>query len=176
MKKVIIIAFLLMVISGISVAQDKIYSTEIASLQVQGQYNGNSLLGSTNRLGIILNYETTEIVLRLNLDDLKFDSDTLNKIVQESHSEIEFKGTLSLAHINTKDHPPLNFTLEGWVEINNEKKKIEGNGELHHTDQSGSFTCMIGIVMHLDLDDFDIQIPKLENEIKVVIKQALLKI
>jgi len=176
MKKLNFILLLLTTISGISIAQDEVYYTRNANLQVHGEFNEKSLHGSTKQLGITLDYETTEIILKLKLNDLTFSSDSLNEVILKQHTELEFKGTLSLEHINTDDHPPQKFTIEGWVEIGNEKKKIEGKGELHHIDQSGDFACMLGMTIHLDLNDFNIKIPKLENEMEVVIKQALLKI
>lgn len=175
MKKLNLIFCLLLTISGISIAQDDVYYTRNANLQVHGEFDGKSLHGTTKQLGITLDYETTEIILKLNLNNLVFDVDSLNKMIQTNQQEIEFKGTLSLEHINTDDHPPLKFTMEGWVEIGDEKNEIEGKGELHHIDQSENFACMLGMTISLNLDDFGIEIPNLENEIEVVIKQALLK-
>ena len=174
MKKINLLVLLLIIFLGNSIAQD-VYYTRDANLQVHGEFNGKSLHGSTRELGITLDYETTKIILRLNLKNLSFDSDSFNTVVPASHSELEFNGTLSLEYINTEDHPPQIFTIDGWVEINNEKKRIRGKGELHHIDQSGNFACMLGMTIELKLDDFNIKIPGLGNELKVLITQALLK-
>ena len=175
MKKINLIIVFIISIFGSVIAQDHLYYTRNASLNIHGEFQGESLHGTTRQLGITLDYETTEIILKLNLNNLVFDVDSLNKMIQTNQQEIEFKGTLSLEHINTDDHPPLKFTMEGWVEIGDEKNEIEGKGELHHIDQSENFACMLGMTISLNLDDFGIEIPNLENEIEVVIKQALLK-
>ena len=175
MKKINLLFLLLITILGNSVAQYNVYYTRDANLQVHGEFNGKKLHGSTKQLGITLDYETTEIILRLNLKNLSFDADSINTIVQATDSELKFKGKLSLEYINTEDHPPQKFTINGWVEINDKKKEIEGNGELHHIDQSGNFACMLGMTIELKLDDFNINITRLENEVEIVITQALLR-
>ena len=175
MKKIILIIIFFSGILGNAFSQDDVYYTRSANLQINGEFDGKSLNATTRQLGITLDYETTEITLKLNLNNLSFDEDSLNQLIENNHFEIEFKGTLSLEYINTDDHPPQKFKVEGWVEVGGEKKKIEGKGELHHIDQSDNFACMLGMTINLKLDDYNIQIPKMENEIEVVIKQALLK-
>lgn len=175
MKKIKLVIFLFTCILGTAFSQDNVYYTRNANLQIHGEFDGKSLHGKTKQLGITLDYETTEIILKLNLNDLEFDVDSLNQILENNFSEIEFKGKLSLEYINTDDHPPQKFKVEGWVEVDNEKKEIEGNGELHHIDQADNIACMLGMTIILNLEDFNIIIPKLENEIGLVIQQALLK-
>lgn len=175
MKKLTLILIFLAVIIGKVNAQNNVYYTRNAILQVLGGFEGEILKGSTQELGITLDYETTDIILRLDMNKVKFNADSLNQLIHVHHSELEFKGALSLEHINTDGHPPQKFTIEGWLKIGNEKKKIVGKGELHHIDQSGDLACMLGLVFSINLDEFGIEIPNLENEIEVVIKQAILR-
>jgi len=162
-------------IIGTTLAQGSMYYTRNANLQVHGEYQGESFHGRSIQLGITIDYEAAEILINLNLNALTFDVDTLNTIVQATPQEIDFKGTLSLEHIDTDDHPPLKFTMEGWVNIDDELTKIKGHGELRHIDQSDDLACMLGLVMVLNLNDFGVEIPGLENGVELVIKQALLK-
>lgn len=122
-----------------------------------------------------LDYETTEIIIRFYLNTLNFNSDTLNNLVQSSLKEIVFKGAFSLDYINTEGHTPLDFKVEGLLEAGNTKRIVEGKGELHHVDGSNNFACMLGMKMYLNLKDYNIEIPNLENEIEVIITQALLR-
>ena len=175
MKKINLILILFTCLLGNAFTQNDIYYTRNASLKIHGEFNGENLHGSTKQLSISLDYETTEITIKLNINKIEFDVDSLNKLIVNNHSEIELKGTLSLEYINTDGHPPHKFNVEGWVDVNDEKMKISGTGELHHIDQSGNLACMLGMTMRLNLNDYNINVPQLENEIEIVIQQALLK-
>ncbi|MDF1696974.1 MAG: hypothetical protein P1U56_14120 [Saprospiraceae bacterium] len=175
MQKINLTLVLIGFILGTSVAQGDSYQTKKANLQVYGEFKGENFIGTSNDLLINLDYETTEIEFKLKLKNLKFSIDSLNKIIQTNNQEIVFNGTLSLEHINTDEHPPLNFTMEGWTEIKGERRKILGNGQLHHSDLSKDSSCILGIVMSINLSDVGVEIPNLKDDIKIVIKQAILE-
>lgn len=61
------------------------------------------------------------------------------------------------------------------LEAGNTKRNVEGEGELHHVDDAENFACMLGMKIYLSLKDYNIEIPDLEDEIEVIITQALLK-
>ena len=93
-----------------------------------------------------------------------------------SDLEVVFNGKLGLDFINTKDHPPMNFTTEGWLSIGRTKKWISGNGELHHIENSSTFACMLSITMSLDLEELEIRPPPgVENKFNAIIRQTLLQ-
>lgn len=175
MKKINLIIILLIGLWGYAFTQNDIYYTRNANLEVHGKFNGENLHGSTKQLGISLDYETSEITLKLKINNIEFDVDSLNKILVNNQSEIEFRGVLSLEYINTNSHPPQNFNVEGWGGVNDEKKRIKGTGELYHIDQSGNLACMLGMTIKLNLHDHNVNIPRLENEVEIVVQQVLLK-
>ena len=174
MKKINFTLFFLIALLGCINAQNGLYFTRNASLNILGEYNGKNFKGSTQKLSVTLDYESTEIILGLELSDLEFDADLLNELIQPYNTKVEFKGLLGLDYINTDGHPIQYFDIEGELKINGKKNRIHGEGELHHIEQHGILACMLGITMSLDLNDFDIEVPELEDKIRVVIKHALL--
>lgn len=175
MKKIKLILVLIISISGSVIAQDHLYFIRNARLQVYGEYQGESLIGETKNLEISLDYETSEIILKLNLNNLIFNVDSLNGLIKSHNQEIKFIGKLSLDHIITDEHLPLIFTMEGEVEIQDVTNRLMGTGKLSHIDHPENIACMMELVIIVELDDFKISIPNLENEMVVVIKQAILR-
>lgn len=177
MKKVVLILALSGIFIGSGITQYNVYYTRNAILQVTGKFWEKPLLGQTKELAVSLDYETTEMTLKLNLNTLEFNDDSLNNILKNELREITFIGELSLDHINTKGHPPLDFTAEGWLTVHSSKIYLIGQGELHHINDSGDYVCMLGITFNLNLDDLDLDIPSgLYEEVEVTITQALLEI
>ncbi|MFT5168191.1 MAG: hypothetical protein ACI8P3_003432 [Saprospiraceae bacterium] len=175
MKKLIPVLILSIALSNL-VAQNNVYYTRNAILQVNGEFDGGLLLGQTRELIISLDYETTKIAIRFYPKSLRFNIDTLNEMIAAENSEIIFKGELSLDHINTAGHPPLDFIVEGYLELGREKIKINGKGELHHMNDSGEFVCMLGMTIVLNLNDLGLKMPAgLFEEVEIVITQALLE-
>jgi len=171
---------LIMVISGIfissGIAQEDIYYTRNATLQVIGKFNDELLFGQTKELGVSLDYETAEIILKFYLNKMEFNIDTIHTIIKDEFREVLFTGKLGLEYINTNSHPPLDFTIKGCLSVDNSKIKLNGEGELHHINDYGNFACMLGMTMKLDLTNLNLDIPSgLYKEAEVVITQALLK-
>ena len=175
MKNLNIVLILITIFTGIASAQNDVYYTRDATLKISGEFKGERVSGMTPSLGVKLDYETTKITIRFHLNTLEFNVDTLNTLVQSNLSEVVFDGALSLEYINTEGHPPLDFMLEGIVTSTDLETSIEGSGTLYHTDTSENFACLLSIKMNPKLDDFNIDVPGLENEIELVITQALLQ-
>ena len=175
MKKTTLLLISFIILMGNVMAQNDIYYTRSATLQINGEFEGKRLFGKTQELGVALDYETTDIIIRFYLNTLNFNVDTLNNLLQSSLKEIVFKGSFSLDYINTEGHPPLDFTVEGLLQAGNTKRIVEGKGELHHINGEENFACMLGMKIYLNLKDYNIEIQNLEDEIEVIITQALLK-
>ncbi len=157
-------------------AQEDVYYTSNAVLQVAGKFQEQSLIGRNDALSVRLDYETTEVILRFYLADLKFNVDTLNELLRQDLTEVVFKGKLSLEYINTKGHPPLNFTVDGRVRAGSLESEIHGTGVLHHIADKGEYVCMLGMTILLNLADLGLDIPEgLYEEVEIIITQALLE-
>lgn len=176
MKNFILFSVFSLVFVSFGTAQDDVYYTRNATLQVNGKFQNQQLFGQTQKLAVRLDYETTETIIKLRLNTLEFNIDTINTILKFENKEITFIGELSLEYINTKGHPPLDFLVEGWLTIGNSKSPIKGEGELIHMNDSGSYACMLGMTVNLNLNELNIDIPsELNEEVEVVITQALLE-
>ncbi len=176
MKKALLILTISMAAWSAAFAQD-VYYTKSATLKLNGELNGHALQLDTRQLGVMLDYETTEMIIRFPLNSLKSGIDSLDRLLKSSALEVVFDGTLSLEYINTENHPPLKFTAEGWLTVGNSKTLITGEGELHHIDDVGQIACMMGMTMHLNLKDLNLQnpLPGMKDDFEAVITQAVLQ-
>jgi len=176
MKKALLILTISIIAWGAGHSQD-VYYTKSATLKLNGALDGKALQLDTRQLGVMLDYETTEMIIRFPLNSLKSGIDSLDRLIKSSALEAVFDGTLSLEYINTKNHPPLKFTTEGWLTVGNSKNLITGAGELHHLDDAGQIACMMGMTMHLNLKNLNLRnpVPGLKDDFEAVITQAVLK-
>jgi hypothetical protein len=176
MKKTILLLVLSITLSNLY-TQNNIYYTRDAILQVNGEFNNQFMFGQTRALNITLDYETTKILIRFKPSALKFNIDTLNNIIENENAEVVFRGELSLDYINVNNQAPLEFVVQGHLELGQKKIKINnGKGELHHINDSGDFSSMLGMTFLFNLNDLDLNIPTgLFEEVEIVITQALLK-
>ncbi len=173
---VLFVSTLFLTIAYSGWAQGDIYYTPTATLQVNGKYEDQLLVGTSEQLKVSLDYETTEIAIQFDINNLTLNIDTLNDLLKTKHAEAIFTGELSLDYISTENHPPLEFTVYGWLNVNNTKIKVNGKGELNHISESGNYTCMLGITMPLQLSDLNIEVPPgMYDEVEVIISQALLE-
>ncbi len=167
--------FILFVAMNLS-AQD-VYYTRGATLQLNGELNGQALQVKTNNLIIRLDYETAEAVMRLKVSDLKCEVDSLQKLLRQSNTEFIYEAKLSLDYISTEKHPPLEFTLEGWLMHNGLKTWVNGKGELHFNANSAEYTNLMGLTFNLNLGDLGVDPPwpGLAEDFEAVVVQALLQ-
>ena len=172
MKKMLILLLFIAIGRQHGLSQD-IYYTRNATLFLNGELNGKALTLQTTELNVKLDYETAEIII----SSLATDLDSLQTQIEKINSEVVYEGKLGLEYVNTENHPPMQFTTEGWLNINGEKKLIEGTGELHHIGQSNQYACVLGLKMILDLEVLNMHLPvqDLNSEFEVVITQALLQ-
>ena len=177
MKKILTILAIISCAWSMGFAQDDIYFTWNAKLQLNGAFEGEAIYLETQEVNIKLDYETTEMIIRFPLNSLRSNVDTVNQVLKNKLSDVVFDGELSLEYINTESHPPQSFTVEGWLILGNAKTQIEGKGEIHHINDTGEFACMLGMTVHLNLKELKVDYPwpGLENEFEAIITQAILK-
>lgn len=177
MKQILIILASLFFAYTMAFAQDDIYFTWNAKLQLNGAFEGEAIYLETQDVSIKLDYETTEMIIRFPLSSLKSNIDTVNQVLKNKLSDVVFDGELSLEYINTESHPPQSFTVEGWLILGTSKFRIKGKGEIHHINDTGEFACMLGMTVHLNLKELKVDYPwpGLENEFEAIITQAILK-
>ena len=177
MKKILTILAVISCAWSMAFAQDEVYFTWNAKLQLNGAFRGEPIHLETGEVSIKLDYETTEMILRFNMSSLNSNVDTVNQVLRNKLSDVVFDGELSLDYINTESHPPQHFTVDGWLILGTSKTRIKGKGELHHINDAGELACMLGMTMHLNLEELKVghPWPGLENEFEAIVTQAILK-
>ena len=177
MKKILILFSILSFTWSISVAQE-IYFTRNATLTLNGELDGEALEIQTRELGVKLDYETAFLIIKFPLSSLETGVDSLNQMLKKSFLEVVFDGKLGLEYVNTEEHPPMNFTTEGWLIIGNSRTLVKGKGELHHIGKSTEYACMLGLTMNLNLTELNLTTPiaGLNENFEAIITQALLQI
>ncbi|NNF34070.1 MAG: hypothetical protein HKN68_08180 [Saprospiraceae bacterium] len=178
MKKILPVLSVLFLTLASGFAQNNIYYSRDAKLQIIGSYQKELMIAKTMALNIVLDYETAEILLRFPLSSLNTNVDTINEILKFNSTEVIFKGKLGMDYINTQIQRPQTFKVEGLLTIKGSRTAIDGNGELHHVDDVGEVSCLLGLVFPLDMKalNIDLDLADLEGEFEVIITQAVLHV
>jgi len=157
-------------------AQD-IYYTKDAMLILNGEFAQKPLKAHTKKLNIKLDYETTFITIRFFLNSLETGIDSIDNELKKISTEIVYEGLLNLRFINTRDHPPLKFIIDGTLSINGDKSPLKGTGELYHIENSQVYACRLGLILPINLGELNIKTPfyGLNDNLEAVITQALLQ-
>lgn len=157
-------------------AQD-VYYTRGATLHLNGELNGAPLQLKTNKLLVRLDYETAEAIMRLRVSDLQCEVDSIQTLLRHSPTEFVYEAKLSLDFISTEKHPPLDFSVEGWLLHDGLKTWVKGEGELHYNANSAEYTNLMGLKFRLNLASLGIEPPLegLKDDIEAVVVQALLQ-
>lgn len=158
-------------------AQSETYYALNARMEVRVVWNGKIVPFRSNKLAIALDYETTEMRLHLPVHSLHSGIDALDQALQtHAHPEIDFAGTLSLEYINTEKHPPQDFEFEGdlrWGDAH--RLPIRGTGQLIHLNDQGQLACLFSVEAILSARSLGIEWAGLEDELRVIVTQALLE-
>ncbi len=158
-------------------AQSDTYYTKHAEMKLHAVWEGQPITFKTNRLAITLDYETTEILVRLPVSSLTSGIDSLDRWLSNQPLELLFDGKLDLDYINTQKHPPLQFGFEGWLSAEDRKSFLTGKGELYHLSDKEQVACMLGLEALLNADSLGVSwpFPGFEPEFEVQVTKALLR-
>lgn len=132
------------------------YYTRNATITVSVSIGDNLIPFQSDELSVKLDYETAEIIMHLPLNSLHSGIDSLDRQLKTLNDEASFDGKLGLEYINTDNHPPINFDLEGWLVLDPNKQLITGKGQLHHNANSSEYACMLGLNLKLNFEDLNI--------------------
>lgn len=163
--------------SSIQINAQDVYYTRNATLSINTSIDGKAVRFVSDRLSARLDYETAEIIMRLPINSLRCGIDSIDYLLSHANGEAVFDGKLGLEYINTDNHPPMHFELEGWLILDLDKHLVTGEGELHHNANSSEYACMLGLRMNLNFYDLDLSfpIPDVASDFEVVVTQALLQ-
>lgn len=179
LKKSILFTFLSVCLFTFSKSQtqDEIYRTHNGGVAITMVINDTVLVANSNHLFIFLNYETSEISIKLDLTTLRTGVDSIdNKIRHISNCDWVYKGKLSIPHINLTDNDQKNITTEGTLNGFAVSKVINAEGTMERT-YGGIITCVLSLTFKINLREIGVYQNELElfNEnIQIDILQSLL--
>lgn len=150
------------------------YRTMDGQMIVTGHVGDSTLQMKTNRLVIALNYETAELVIRINPSTVKNVSDPATKDpFVNTNTQVLFEGKLSLDRVITQKHPPLDFDVEGYLFNDDQWTWIRGTGHLEHI-HGDEYACVLNMEFEIAPGLLSIQWPG-DDQVKVQIIQTILK-
>ena len=161
--------------SGIVSAQNELYRTSTGRLFIKADLNDTAINLNSDELVIMLDYETGDIILKQEISSLIADNDTIqSKLSELKDIYLKFEGKLGLDYINTTDHAPLDFQVEGIMYPQN--VHVIGTGHLEHIAQKTSSACLLSLTFILEPEVVfpENQFPELHKNIYVKVVQSLL--
>ena len=176
LKTVWICTIVLLLWSFSAKAQQR-YRTREGSIEVIGSYRDSIIIANSNRLFVLINYETAEIGLTLNPVTLRTTTDSLNvKLINSNMGQVVLKGQLNIPYVETLQHPDHKLNFEAELHLNGKAKRIYINGLLIHIASNETISCLLTLNFKLRLSDFGIDLPEgWNNEITIQIFQTVLK-
>lgn len=155
-------------------AQD-IYRTQNGDMIITAIAADTVFKVTTKKLFILLNYENANIIIKMDKSNFKIGIDSLDKrLAKLKYNIIEFKGKLDIEYINTIDHPPLDFKVEGILSTN--QNIISGDGHLEHISNRGLYSCLLTLKFNLKINDLGLNFEglNLKEDIQIDIVQTVL--
>ncbi len=174
-KHFFIIVVLFLFAANISEAQNELYKTSKGYLLIKVDLNGTSVDIRSDELMIMLDYETGGIVLKQKVSSLMTDNDSIRSQLKKLQDVyLKFEGKLGLDYVNTVDHPPVDFQVEGTLLP--QDIQITGKGHLEHIAQKTKSVCLLTMDFMLNPEIIfpDAQFPGIHNKINVKVIQSLL--
>ncbi len=160
-----------------NVKAQEVYSTTNGIIHITGVWNDSALVTISNKLVVLLDYETARFELRLDKSTLKTGIDSLDKKLKKLERDVlVYEGKLGIESVQTQSHPPQDFTIEGYLTCTFHNESIVGKGHLEHIF-GNVYSCVLNMTFHLNLKEINLEIdlPELEDEIHVEIIQTVLK-
>lgn len=157
-------------------AQDLSFRTIYGIVQITGVLNDSAIVAKSNKLFILLDYETARFILKLEKSTLKTGVDSLDQLLAKREDDfIRYEGKLGIDYIQSESHEPQDFVVNGYLTCADHNELIEGKGRLDHLF-AGEYACMLTMTFHINLSDihYDIGIPGLHDEIQIEILKTVL--
>jgi len=161
-----------------SINAQPIYGTTNGSIFIKGTINDSSVIARSHDLTIFLDYETAEFKIKMDVSSFSTGVESLDKQIKAlNHKYIMFKGKLGLNTIITEKHPPLNFSVKGYIlSDSDEDRSIKGDGSLIHVF-GDKFSCVLNLNFKFNWKEagLNIDIPGLKDDLQVKIIQTILE-
>jgi len=156
---------------------DEIYGSANGDIQIVGVLNDTTLIAESNQLVMVLNFDTGEFLLVLDISSLHTGNDSLDKILKKlGEDKLEYKGNLGVDFIKTVDHSPKDFDVGGYLTHASENRYLAGKGHLEYLYGDVKIG-VLRLIFKLKLAEMNIHlgIEGLEDEIQIEISQTVIK-
>jgi hypothetical protein len=176
-KLILIVLFVLTGESYLN-AQDlrdkqNMYRTINGTMKLVAKVNDEPVLILTDQMVILLDYSTANINIRIDPKNLAGIPENIRRVIDSiGIDNIIFEGKLGIDYIMTRQHPPMDFQVEGVLLPWN--IELYGRGHLEHIDEGSYYACLLNLSFNIELAGTS-GIEGFDNYLVIEIQQAILK-
>lgn len=155
----------------------KVYRTKKGRITISTVYEDSAVIAKSDELIVLLDHENAEFTMTLDKSTLKTGHKVLDAFIESGDVEkLRFQGELGLDYIETDQHKPRDFDVEGTLNIFPEQHIIEGEGELVHIF-GGQNACVLTMTIRMDPEELGVakNLPGLGGGLHIEIAQTVLK-
>lgn len=158
-----------------SQAQEAIGSIN-GTIYINGTWNDSLIVAKSNKLLVLINYETVEFILKVEKSTLKTGIDSLDKKLAKFEGQyFQFEGKLDIPGINKLDQADENFGVSGYLTCNSHQNLISGTGNIRKVGGIYPYNLDMTFKLGLEENDINLGLQNLNNEIQVDIIQTVLQ-
>lgn len=152
------------------------YITIDGSILIQGKYNTRPFTAKSNRVTVLVDYNTGDFLLTFDASTIRTGIQALDTLLFKQRGYlVQYEGRFGVDHVQTESHAPLNFLVEGYINCHYHNDYIQGKGRLEHL-YDDHYSCYLNMSFDLTLDQlpFNIQVEGLDENIRVEIVQMVM--
>ena len=157
-------------------AQQDYYYTVDGAMVIRASVNDSLLEVKSDKVTVLIDYDTGEFRLFFDASTLKTGVDSLDaRLALDEGHVIHYEGKFGIDHVPTESHPPMDFSVEGYINCSYHNDFIEGKGTLEHL-YDATYSCYLNLSFDLTLDQLPFEIPLegLDENIRIEIVQMVL--
>jgi hypothetical protein len=153
--------------------EQSMYRTMNGTMKLVAKIDNEPVLMLTDQLIILLDYSTAEIRIKVDpLELVGIPENIRRQLDSVGLDQIVFEGKLGIDYIRTRQHPPMDFRVEGKLlpwDI-----QLFGRGHLEHIDEGSYYACLLNLSFDMQLTGSS-GIEGLDDNLVIEIQQAILK-
>ncbi len=162
-----------MLLGSFIFAQDKridgVFRSQTGPVLIIGLSSDTLINLESNQAIVMLNYETSELRIKIDPSSFKSGKDSLDRLISAAHlATIEFLGRINETDIRSNNYAPLDFKVEG--EILNTNTHIIGKGHLKQVTKGSVFSCVLSLDFIVSKKDIGIPFDGLNVANKIQVK------
>ena len=171
----------LMIIAGFlsKLSAQDLYRTHHGDIAISITEHDSIHLLVSNQLNVTLDYETSKVSFRVDLETLRSQIDSIDKKIRLMKGlAIEFTGKLGIT-VNTKNYSPQRYNMEGLLTSTTPAVTLHGKGSMTCIPAGDNITPSCTLLISLDSDLSTLLLkdlfPNAEEGARIDIRQSLLQ-